>query len=74
MELIAYIVSAQNNHRLANYIANAPINTKSIPKVDPKNAAQLPTAHLKQGVPLNGQWWDDNRERVTERFNQWLLG
>ena len=74
MELLAYIVSAENNHRLASYIANAPINTKSIPKVDPEDAAQLPTAHLEQGVPLNGQWWDENRERVTERFNKWLIG
>jgi putative spermidine/putrescine transport system substrate-binding protein len=74
MELIAYIVSAKNNHRLASYIANAPVNTESIPKVDPKDAAQLPTAHLEQGVPLNGQWWAENRERATEMFNQWLLG
>ncbi len=74
MDLIAYIVSSENNHRLSDFIANAPINEKSIPKVDPEVAPDLPTAHLDRGVPLNGVWWDDNRERVTERFNEWLLG
>ena len=73
MKLIAYCVSAQNNHRLSDYIEYAPINKESIPKVDPQVAPQLPTAHRDVGVTYNAQWWDDNREAVTQRFNEWVL-
>jgi putative spermidine/putrescine transport system substrate-binding protein len=72
MELIAYCVSAQNNHRLSQFIEYAPINKESIPKVDPQVAPQLPTAHREVGLTYNAQWWDDNREAVTERFNKWV--
>jgi putative spermidine/putrescine transport system substrate-binding protein len=73
MELIAYCVSAQNNHRLSDYIEYAPINKESIPKVDPQVAPQLPTAHRDVGVTYNAEWWDSNREAVTERFNEWVM-
>ena len=72
MELIAYCVSGENNHRLSEYIEYAPVNRESIPKVDPQVAPQLPTAHRDVGVTYNAQWWDDNREAVTERFNEWV--
>ncbi len=26
---------------------------------------------LLVGVGVRGQWWDENREPVTDRFNQW---
>ena len=72
MELIAYCVSGENNHRLSDYIEYAPINEESIPKVDPQVAPQLPTAHRDVGVTYNAEWWDNNREAVTERFNEWV--
>lgn len=74
MELIAYIVSAENNHRISNFISYAPVNEKSIPKLDQDVASRLPTAYRDIAVPTNDQWWDDNREEATERFNEWLLG
>src|SRR5215212_8214726 len=36
MELIAYCVSGQNNHRLSEFIPYAPINKESSSKVDPQ--------------------------------------
>jgi putative spermidine/putrescine transport system substrate-binding protein len=72
MRLIAYCVSGQNNHRLSEYIEYAPINKESIPKVDPQVASQLPTAYREVGVTYNAQWWDNNREAVTKRFNEWV--
>jgi putative spermidine/putrescine transport system substrate-binding protein len=74
MELIAYCVSGKNNQRLSDFIAYAPINKKSIPKVDPQVASELPTAYRDVGVAYNAQWWDNNREAVTERFNKWVGG
>jgi putative spermidine/putrescine transport system substrate-binding protein len=73
MELIAYCVSAENNHRLSEFIPYAPINKKSIPKVDPQVTSQLPTAYREVGVTFNAEWWDNNREAVEQRFNQWLM-
>jgi hypothetical protein len=72
MRLIAYCVSAENNHRLSEFIEYAPINEESISKVDPQVAPQLPTAHRDVGVTYNAQWWDNNREAVTNRFNEWV--
>ena len=74
MKLIAYCVSGENNHRLSDYIEYAPINKESIPKVDPQVAPKLPTAHRDVGVTYDPQWWDNNREAVTQRFNKWVRG
>jgi putative spermidine/putrescine transport system substrate-binding protein len=72
MRLIAYCVSAQNNHRLSDYIEYGPINKASISKVDPQVASRLPTAHRDVGVTYNPEWWDNNRVAVTKRFNKWV--
>ncbi len=74
MELIAYCVSAENNHRLSEYIEYAPVNKASISKVDPQVAPQLPTAHRTVGVRYDAEWWDNNREAVMERFDKWVRG
>jgi putative spermidine/putrescine transport system substrate-binding protein len=73
MRLIAYCVSGENNHRLSEFIPYAPINKKSIPKVDPQVTSQLPTAHREVGVRYNAEWWDNNREAVEQRFNKWVM-
>jgi putative spermidine/putrescine transport system substrate-binding protein len=72
MKLIAYCVSGKNNQRLSKFISYAPINKESIAKVDPKVALKLPTAYRDVGVTYDAQWWDNNREAVTERFNRWV--
>jgi putative spermidine/putrescine transport system substrate-binding protein len=73
MKLIAYCVSGENNHRISEFIEYAPVNEKSISKLDPKVASQLPTAYRDVSVTYNDEWWDNNREAVTERFNKWLI-
>ena len=39
-------------------------------------AAVLPTApaNLKGMVLPSPQWWKENRDKVTERFNAWVIG
>ncbi len=73
MKLIAYCVSGENNYRISEFIEYAPVNEKSISKLDPKVASQLPTAYRDVSVTYNDEWWDNNRGAVTERFNKWLL-
>src|SRR5829696_6978839 len=70
MELIAYCVSGENNHRLSEYIPYAPINKESISKVDQQVTPQLPTAYRAVGATFNAEWWDNNREAVEQRFNR----
>lgn len=72
MSLIAYCVSGQNNHRLSEFIPYAPINKESISKVDAQVASRLPTAHREVGVTYNAEWWDNNRQAVEKRFNEWV--
>jgi putative spermidine/putrescine transport system substrate-binding protein len=74
MELIAYCVSGENNHRISKFIEYAPVNEKSISKLDPQVASQLPTSYRDVSVTYNDEWWDNNRKAVTERFNKWLIG
>jgi putative spermidine/putrescine transport system substrate-binding protein len=74
MELIAYCVSGENNQRISEYIEYAPINEKSISKLDPQVASKLPTAYRDVGVTYNAEWWDNNRDAVTEQFNKWVIG
>jgi putative spermidine/putrescine transport system substrate-binding protein len=73
MRLIAYCVSAENNHRLSEFIPYAPINKESISKVDSQVRPQLPTAYREVGVTFNAEWWDNNREAVEQEFNRWLM-
>jgi putative spermidine/putrescine transport system substrate-binding protein len=72
MRLIAYCVSGKNNQRLSEFIAYAPINKESIPKVDPQVASELPTAYRDVGVTYNPEWWDNNRQAVVNKFNKWI--
>jgi hypothetical protein len=34
--------------------------------------SQLPTAYRDVSVTYNAQWWDNNREAVEKRFNEWV--
>jgi putative spermidine/putrescine transport system substrate-binding protein len=74
MKLIAYCVSGEHNYRISEFIEYAPVNEKSISKLDPNVASKLPTAYRDVSVTYNDEWWDNNREAVTERFNKWLIG
>lgn len=70
----SYCVSGKNNHRIDNYITYAPVNEKSIAKIDSGVAPQLPTAHLDVSVNLGSKWGYENRDSVTEKFNSWATG
>jgi putative spermidine/putrescine transport system substrate-binding protein len=72
MELIAYCVSAENNHQISEIIEYASVNENSISKLDPQVASQLPTAYRDVSVTYNDEWWDNNREAVAKRCNKWV--
>ncbi|MGB1251030.1 MAG: ABC transporter substrate-binding protein [Candidatus Promineifilaceae bacterium] len=76
MELIAYMVGSDHNHRIADFISYAPVNVNTFDKVNADMASLLPTYEDRpsQGFIVNDAWWDDNRDAVLEQYNAWLLG
>ena len=75
MKLIAYMVSAEHNHKIADFISYAPVNIKTFDKVNEEMAPLLPTYEDRpsQGFQVSDAWWDDNRDAMTEIYNAWLL-
>ncbi|MFT5137129.1 MAG: putative spermidine/putrescine transport system substrate-binding protein [Arenicella sp.] len=76
MELIAYMVGSESNHRIADFISYAPVNVETFDKVNADMAPLLPTFEDRpsQGFIVNDAWWDENRDAVLEQYNAWLLG
>jgi len=56
-------------------LAYGPTNLDAYQTISPERAKLLPTSpeNLKQMAIANESWWSENRAKVTERFNSWLL-
>ena len=41
--------------------------------IDPKRLADLPTApdNFKKAIEIDTQFWLENLDKLTERFNKW---
>ncbi|MBN9047198.1 MAG: ABC transporter substrate-binding protein [Rhizobiales bacterium] len=74
MDFIAFASEADNQVKLPKYIAYGLPNKEAASKVPAEYAADLPTApeNLKEGIPLDVDFWIDNSEELTKRFNAWL--
>lgn len=70
MQLIAYITSADNNHKQANLYPYGPVNIKSVGKVDPKMAQAAGDG--QNLVFTDDVWWNDNFDKVNVQFLEWL--
>lgn len=74
MKLIAYVVSADHNADLTNYIAYGPTNAKALAHVKPDVAPRLQSSYLDKSVFINDIWYDTNRAAVTKRWTEWTAG
>ena len=54
-------------------VAYGPSRKSAMPLVDPEIAKHLPTAHIDEGVKVDGLFWADYGETLGEKFNEWLL-
>lgn len=74
MELIAYMLSAENNHRLAEYVPAAPVNIETFDQVNAEMASHLPSFGDRPslGFQPSDEWWSENREESVEMYNRWL--
>jgi putative spermidine/putrescine transport system substrate-binding protein len=59
----------------ANAIPYGPPNRAAFKHISAARAAQLPSSpeYKAKAFLQNGQWWADNRPKVSERWSQWLL-
>ena len=75
MDLIAFASLPENQVKMPmNNIAYGVTNKAAIPNVPAEFSKDLPTtpANQKDAIFLNGDFWIDNSEELTERFNAWL--
>ena len=56
-------------------LAYGPTNRKAFESITPQRASILPTApdNIRDMRLPSPQWWEANREKVTERFNSWII-
>jgi putative spermidine/putrescine transport system substrate-binding protein len=75
MHLIDTMTQADNQAKLANLIAYAPTNPAAFKGIDPKIEPWLSTApdNAKRGFIINAEYWRDNLQPLTERWNNWKL-
>ena len=74
MKFIAFASRPDVMANQSKYISYGPTIKSVIPMVDPAVLPHLPTApeNIKNAFSIDGQWWGDHREELTERFNAWL--
>jgi putative spermidine/putrescine transport system substrate-binding protein len=74
MDFIAFASAAENQARLPEYIAYGLPNTEAAAMVPDELKADLPTTpeNLEGAIALETEFWTDNVEALTQRFNAWL--
>ncbi|WP_372096443.1 ABC transporter substrate-binding protein [Tistrella mobilis] len=73
-DFIAFASAPENMIKLPATIAYGLPNKEAAAMVDPTYAADLPTApaNIADAIPLDVDFWIDNSEELTRRFNAWL--
>lgn len=73
-DFIAFASLPENQAKLPEFVAYGLPNKEAAAKVPEKFAKDLPTdpANMTDSIPLNVDFWIDNAETLTQRFNAWL--
>lgn len=74
MKFIDFASKAENMAKLPQYIAYGLPNIDAGKLVPAEYQPELPTSpdNLEGAIPLNVDFWTDNLESLTQRFNAWL--
>ncbi len=75
MEFINFTNRAKNQAMVANEIFYGPTNPDALKLIDPKVAKWMPSHpdNFKKCIELNSEYWESNKDRLTEKFEAWLL-
>ena len=73
-DFIAFASLPENQAKLPQYVAYGLPNKDAAAKVPAEFAKDLPTdpANMTDAIALNVDFWIDNSETLTQRFNAWL--
>ena len=74
-KFVMYAMKPEQQALYSNTVANAPSNQAAYKFISPERAKVLATSpeNIKGLVPTNDVWWAQNRDKVQERFQDWLL-
>ncbi len=74
MDFIAFVTEAQNQAKVPEHLAYGPTNVGAAKLVPAQYRIDMPTdpANMGQSLPLDIDFWIDNSEALTQRFNAWL--
>lgn len=74
MDFIAYASKAENQAKLPEYIAYGLPNLGATKLVPEQLQKELPTTaeNISGAIALDVDFWTDNSEELTQRFNAWL--
>ncbi len=72
-KFLSFVGKAENQAKLSQGIAYGTSNKAAPSKLPPALLADLPTspANMKNAVEVNVDFWLENIDRLTERFNKW---
>jgi putative spermidine/putrescine transport system substrate-binding protein len=75
MKFIEFSLRADRQAGYANEITYGPVNSEAYKLIKPERAKLLPSypENMKKMVVWNGDWWGENRDKVLERWNAWML-
>jgi putative spermidine/putrescine transport system substrate-binding protein len=73
-DFIAFASRSENQVKLPAFVAYGPSNLDAARAVPEDLRGDLPTtpANLEQAIALDVDFWTDNSEALTKRFNAWL--
>ncbi len=72
---LALLTEPQLQARYANLMSYPGLHQDAIKYTDPKMVPFLPTSENNLGKQAwsNAAWWNDNADKVEERWNRWML-
>jgi putative spermidine/putrescine transport system substrate-binding protein len=74
-QFVRFCADAKLQALFTRTLAYGPTNRKAFESITPQRASILPTApdNIRDMRLPSPQWWEANREKVTERFNSWII-
>jgi putative spermidine/putrescine transport system substrate-binding protein len=74
-QFVRFCADAKRQALLTRTLAYGPTNKKAFETIAKDRAMLLPTApdNIRDMRLPSPQWWEANRQKVTERFNSWII-
>jgi putative spermidine/putrescine transport system substrate-binding protein len=74
-KFVRFCIAPERQAVFTQGLTYGPTNLKAYDHIDPKRAALLPTypPNLKLMRASDDEWWGDNFQRASDRFQDWLL-